>query len=356
MNTRSGTVIHESKTSIVVDYGSYIAKRYKYFDYATMACELSMLNSSMEDSMRVTLRVNYDNEAGTLSSYMKKGYPVGDVGDDDIKDLIRHLAVMESHGIIHGDIKASNIVRVNGKLRMIDYEILSTRFENSCSLQTYKDEYGACFMKGAVTSQYTAISQAMYALGLVIALFKGVIPPHLLGTSTAVEKIKVIVTGGVELSVTVGEYVVFVKENIDSLCDKLPILSLLLREPSLRAGSFWQLLKDDTTRDIYDRCAREDMTCKQTAQAIEGYFRTGKIDEWDLVIATNGSCFFGLEEENYTLRLLREYHEPGSWYLPCGKCHSIAELREHFCESSPLIVVCCFEGSRTSYIRPSSLL
>ena len=232
---------------------------------------------------------------------------------------------------------------------MIDYGIVTRRDENAIDMQSFKDELGYAALDGYVDESFNAMSAAMYALGVTICVMRGLLSQtdvDSLETTHVPAKI-----GAVVVEVSVPTTVTLVKKRLPKLLSKEPVLRHLLVDSQLRAQSFWQLLEVRKTRQIYNSMVKKKCSCLEMAICIQGYFRYRVCDIADLIVVTGGKCMYWFETCNQTLRLLREYNSPGSWFVPCSTCTSIDELLPHITEDSPRTIAYCFTGTLTFFTK-----
>lgn len=286
--------------------------------------------------------VNYDPKTQDMEIVTKRGKRCELINEEQVYQLIHNLAVMESHGIVHGDIKPSNIVLIDDRPCMIDFGTLSTRNEYAEDLQSIKDKIGYATIKYRIPG-YDAISAALYALGVTICLLTGLISQKLL-----VSKVSVMVDikiGIITDQIEVHELTYHVEKQYKSLCNANPLLRKLLCPSKWRIGSFWQLLSVRVdTRTIYDKCAENYRSCRVTAIMIEGYFRYGVSDITTLINITHGECMLWFINENHTGRLLDEYHSPGCWYTHHQPIYDREGLTTRITVDSPKIAMYHSEG------------
>jgi len=119
---------------------------------------------------------------------MEKGQPLTKDSQIDLKQLLVNLldalCHFERFNLIYGDIKAQNIVLDQNQYRLIDFDILVNRDDNTTLTQTYHSLHGYATEYGLKTNNYNNFHEALYALAYTLMICAKDENRHFFGSDT----------------------------------------------------------------------------------------------------------------------------------------------------------------------------
>jgi serine/threonine protein kinase len=106
---------------------------------------------------------------------MQKGLCIDSNSIVNPKELLVHildaLCYFEHYGLVYGDIKPQNIVRIDDRYCLIDFDLLPHRNNNSYLTQSFNDIHGYAMRAKLRDPNYNTFSQALYALAFTIMMY-----------------------------------------------------------------------------------------------------------------------------------------------------------------------------------------
>ncbi len=332
-------------------------------DGTKYASHLLIMSKNWEGKLPIIHSAEWKNNI--LKVVMDKGDKLNNsLSTAHITTLIDCLCSMEAYGMIHGDIKVENMIVINDKIMMIDFDYICTRNDSIVS-QSYRDISGYAIQRRYSIKKYKAILAAMYALGISICRILNILDDKLYLYEQLVNIEKKI--EDTIVNVEVSQLCHYIDSNYNDIVNKIEdsnlrdIVIKCICPIENRAQSFFKLVFNDNnnTRWIYDKCVKEGKTCKQTAILYEGYYRYKTIELEKLIELSNGECLMWIDDHNQTSRLLNEYNDPASWYIEVKKCYDIEELKEFIVSMGvnrlPETIMYCF-GNFTRQISNARLI
>ncbi len=117
-------------------------------------------------------------EYGTLKQHLTQGPLSMEEAGGILTQLVDALSIVHERGIVHGDIKPSNILLHDGKhVYLADFGLAQARQETSCTAQHHVLRGTPEYMAPELTTHVAAPSSDIYALGVVLySMLTGLLP------------------------------------------------------------------------------------------------------------------------------------------------------------------------------------